>query len=71
MSETKTITSLDGTKILQVVERSSGGYTLQSYLKKYDAEEDCEYTVRSLPDPTGVFEKILDAVYEANRLLGL
>ncbi len=66
-----TVVSSDGTKTIEIVERESGFYGLICYVKKYDSEEDCNYTVRVLPDPGGIFGDITSATIEANRILTL
>lgn len=63
------VVSADGLQVIDIVEKTSGIYSLQCYTKKHDPEEDCEYIVRVLPDPDGIFSDVSSATVEANRIL--
>ncbi|WP_404340032.1 hypothetical protein [Pseudoalteromonas mariniglutinosa] len=51
--------------------RQDNIFTLELFETKYDDEEECEYTVRVYPNPSGIFETVELALKEAEILMQL
>ncbi|QSX28771.1 hypothetical protein JYB88_10840 [Shewanella cyperi] len=49
--------------------RQANAFVLELYETKYDDEEECEYTVRVYPNPSGRFETLELALKEAKTLM--
>ena len=59
----------DQERFVDVVLQDDNTYSLQRYLRKFDSEEDIDYIVRELPDPTGRYSDLSTAINEAKRIL--
>lgn len=69
MKTIERIESICKMKAIEIVQDSSGIYHLQRYVTQYDSEEEKFYTIRELPDPSGMFSELSSAVAEAKLLL--
>lgn len=69
MKRLERISSRSGTRFIDVVQTEDGSYVLQTFVRKYDSEEEQTYEVRELPDPTGRYAELNAAIIEAKRLL--
>lgn len=69
MTDNKRVSSADKTRFIEIVETDLGVFELRSFVVRFDPEEEVEYTIRSLPDPTSKFSCEASALEEAKRLL--
>ncbi len=65
------IVSNHGKLRIEVVKRGDGNYSLRSFVKKFDLEEEVHYEVECLPSPSGIFANVSLATAEAKRLIDL
>lgn len=64
------VTSVDGSRYVDVLECRDGTIVLVKYIVRKDSEEGVEYVVRDLPDASGKFGDLGAALAEAERLVG-
>lgn len=70
MKNIERIVSIDGHKVIVVVEAANGTFRLKKSLIKHDIEEGVDYEV-TVDTTNGIFEDRLLATSEAKRLVNL
>jgi len=71
MTRVERISSKSGQRFIDVMKHEDGSYLLHQFSCKYDSEEEKNYEVRELPDPSGRFGDFSAAVLEAQRIMNL
>ena len=69
MKTIEIISSECGKEIIEIIQKSDGSFYMEKYLREYDEEERCYYTIKSLPSPDGIFSNKSNAILEAKRIL--
>lgn len=71
MNDSQRVYSECGSRILEVLSREDGLYTLQEFARRYDSEEKTTYEIKVESNYSSKFDDFDTALKEAKRLISL